>query len=194
MNIENIRELRFAADARAFREQFKLAPDSEPRWMSIIYTAAGKYKVLHLVALTAEDYHSWRETLQTLYGHRRELMGGLDQMRKRQTVWLKQHWSTADITGDQKLDVQDVANLCRNLNISVSEVDLRSNFERADTRKRGFLDFQDFQAFVKHLRRRSEVEAIVAHIGGNEGFIALDNFCTFLRDTQKVKGSSSPIE
>lgn len=158
--------------------------------MSIIYTSAGKYKILHLVALTSDDYHLWKETLETLYSQRKELMGGLDQMRKRQSVWLKQHWSTADITGDQKLDVQDVANLCRNLNISVLEADLKANFHRADTQKRGFLDFQEFQSFVKYLRRRPEIERIVKQLGGEDGQIPPANFAAFVRNTQKVRLAS----
>lgn len=56
-------------------------------------------------------------------------MGGLDQMRKRQSVWLKQHWSNADINEDQKLDIADVETLCRNLNISASPAAIRTNFE-----------------------------------------------------------------
>lgn len=129
VNIENIRELRFGADARGFREQFKVAPDCEARWISIIYTSSGRYKILHLVALTSEDFKLWRDTLQTLYDQRKELMGGLDQMRKRQSVWLKQHWSNADINEDQKLDIDDVETLCRNLNISASQKAIRTNFE-----------------------------------------------------------------
>ena len=116
-------------DARGFREQFKVAPDCESRWISIIYTSSGRYKILHLVALTSEDFKLWRDTLQTLYDQRKELMGGLDQMRKRQSVWLKQHWSNADINEDQKLDIADVETLCRNLNISASPAAIRTNFE-----------------------------------------------------------------
>ena len=163
-----------------------MAPDSEPRWISIIYTATGKYKILHLVALTFEDYHLWKATLEMLYNQRKELMGGLDQMRKRQSVWLKQHWSTADINGDHQLDLREVATLCRNLNISVSEVDLRANFDRADTHSRGYLDFLDFQHFVKYLRRRPEIERIVERIGGQPDSIPLESFVAFLRNAQKV--------
>jgi len=76
-----------------------------------------------------EDFKLWRQTLQTLYDQRKELMGGLDQMRKRQSVRLKQHWSNADINEDHKLDLKDVEALCRNLNISASEKAIRTNFE-----------------------------------------------------------------
>lgn len=129
VNIENIRELRFGADARGFREQLKMASDCEPRWITLIYTSSGRYKILHLVALTTDDFKLWRQTLQLLYDQRKELMGGLDQMRKRQAVWLKQHWSSADINEDHKLDIGDVEQLCRNLNISASPQAIRTNFE-----------------------------------------------------------------
>jgi phosphatidylinositol phospholipase C delta len=187
VNIESIRELRFASDARAFREQFKVAPDSEPRWITIIYTTAGKYKVLHLVALTQGDFKLWRQTLSTLYDQRKELMGGLDQMRKRHSVWLKQHWSNADADADQRLSLKDVAALCRNLNISAADRDIQTNFERADAHRRGFLDFADFQVFVKHLRRRPEIEKVMLSVAGNTDSVPLANFKCFLKTTQRVR-------
>lgn len=190
-----------------------MAPDSEARWISIIYTSAGKFKVLHLVALTSEVYYLWMETLQTLHEQRKELMGGLDQMRKRQSVWLKQHWSIADLTGDQKLDLKDVATLCRNLNISATEKDLQANFavrvtrverrllnqlrgeadysftsgrQRADKQNHGYLDFSEFQMFVKYLRSRKEVESIMQSISSSKGYLSLQDYVCFMRKTQQV--------
>lgn len=63
-------------------------------------------------------------------------MGGLDQMRKRQSVWLKQSWSGADLDNDQRLNRKDVENLCRNLNIAASESDIKMNFEVGDSHTR----------------------------------------------------------
>lgn len=104
-------------------------PDAQSRWITIIYTSAEKFKILHLIAPSHASFEEWRLTLQTLYDQRKELMGGLDQMRKRQAIWLKQHWSTADINGDEKLDVSDVIGLCRNLNITASEKSIAANFK-----------------------------------------------------------------
>jgi phosphatidylinositol phospholipase C delta len=98
--------------------------------MSIIYTCSGKYKILHLVALSSDIYELWRTTLLKLYEQRRELqMGGLDQFRKRQNIWLKQHYSKADLDNDKILDFRDVTALVKNLNISASDKDMKTNFE-----------------------------------------------------------------
>lgn len=106
-----------------------MASDAESRWICIIYTAFGKFKILHFVALTDDVFLLWKNTLASLYDQRKALMGGLDQMRTRQNVWLKQSWSNADLDNDQKLDLRDVEKLCRNLNISASESDIQANFQ-----------------------------------------------------------------
>lgn len=101
VNIENIRELRFGSDARAIMDQFGkiLGPASstfEPLWTSIIYTVAGKFSALHLVASNAGEFEMWKGSLLRLVDQRRELMGGLSQMRKRQRIWLRQYWRQAN--------------------------------------------------------------------------------------------------
>lgn len=95
----------------------------------MIYTSSGKYKILHLVAPSQEIFKLWSDTLTVLFDQRKELLGGLDQSRKRQSIWLKQHWSNADLDNDQKLSYKDVLSMCRNLNITASEKDLQANFE-----------------------------------------------------------------
>lgn len=92
-NIESIREMRFAAQARDYRVQFKISAEHEARWMSIVYLGKGKYKMLHCVALTDDVFAAWKETLVRIFELRRALLGGLNHMRKRQMVWLKQHWT-----------------------------------------------------------------------------------------------------
>ena len=103
-------------------------PDCEARWITIIYTQAGKFRVLHLIAPSIEVFNLWRDALQQLYDQRKKLMSGLDHMRKRQFIWLKQHWSNADANRDDKLNLHDVSMLCRNLNINASEADVKSHF------------------------------------------------------------------
>lgn len=75
--IETIKELRSAADARYYREQFQLAQSYEERWITIIYILDGSYKTLHLIAATADAFKMWDTTLRKLYAVRLELMSGL---------------------------------------------------------------------------------------------------------------------
>lgn len=59
--------------------------------------------------------------------------------------------------------------------------------QAADSRQRGWLDFQDFQTFVKRLRRRPELEALMTRIVGNDtDHIPSTAFIKFLRETQCV--------
>lgn len=62
--------------------------------MTIIYISKkSTYKMLHLFAIQAEAFQSWKDTLERILALRRELLGGLNHMRKRQAYWLKQNWS-----------------------------------------------------------------------------------------------------
>lgn len=91
-------------------------------------------------------------------------MGGLGLIEQRQEVWLRQHWKEADSSGDEKLDFEEMSLLCKRLGIESSRKELRNRFQEADEKKRGFLDFKDFQRFVKLLKRREEVEEIFQEI------------------------------
>lgn len=49
--------------------------------------------MLHLIACDLHTFEIWKETLQQILAFRRELLGGLNHMRKRQDYWLKQNWT-----------------------------------------------------------------------------------------------------
>jgi phosphatidylinositol phospholipase C delta len=94
VNIESVREIRFGQDASYYRTQFKLSPELEGRWLTIIYLSKkSTYKMLHLIACDPDTFALWKETLLQILAFRRELLGGLNHMRKRQDYWLKQNWS-----------------------------------------------------------------------------------------------------
>lgn len=121
------------ADARYYREQFKIAPDAEPRWLTIIYICDGKYKTLHLVAYTPDVFQMWAVTLRRLYALRQELMGGLGNIERRQRVWERHYWKGADESGDQRLAFDEVEKMCRRLNIHSSRDDLYKRFAVSST-------------------------------------------------------------
>ncbi|KIJ06848.1 hypothetical protein PAXINDRAFT_103205, partial [Paxillus involutus ATCC 200175] len=156
--IENIKELRSGSDARYYRQQFQLAQEYEDRWITIIYMLDGQYKTLHLIASSRDSFQLWDITLKKLYAIRQELMTGLGNEDIRQAVWIKQCWKSSDDQNDQKLSFDQVEKLCRRLNINSSQEDLMRLFRRADSRSRNFLDFADFQTFVKLLKARPELD------------------------------------
>ncbi|KAG6330246.1 hypothetical protein ID866_8842, partial [Astraeus odoratus] len=158
--IENIKELRSGADARYYRQQFQLASEYEDRWITIIYILDGQYKTLHLIASTKDTFQLWDITLRRVYAIRQELMSGLGNGEVRHAVWVRQCWKSSDHHDDQKLSFEEVERLCRRLNINSTPEDLMRLFKQADSQHRGFLDFSDFQMFVKYLKARPEVDLL----------------------------------
>jgi phosphatidylinositol phospholipase C delta len=133
VNIENIRELRIGEAIRNYRVHFNISIEFENRWFTIIYVEAGKYKSLHLLADTADLFNKWVDNLERLYLHRKDIMGGLGHLRKRHSIWLKQHWKQANKDGDSKLIFDEVARLCRQLNINMSRQLLKTKFKVSNT-------------------------------------------------------------
>ncbi|KAH7910331.1 PLC-like phosphodiesterase [Hygrophoropsis aurantiaca] len=185
--IESIKELRFSSDARYYRQQFQLAQQYEDRWMTIIYLLDGQYKTLHLIAHTKDVFQMWDITLRKLYAIRQELMSGLGNVEMREAIWEKQCWKAADEESDQKLTFEDVEKLCKRLNINSSPDELSRLFKQADSQQHGYLDFTDFQRFVKFLKARPEIELLHKKLcATNSGKLGFETFAKFMRDTQKA--------
>ncbi|KAI0309355.1 PLC-like phosphodiesterase [Amylostereum chailletii] len=192
--IENIKELPSGADARYYREQFQLAREYEARWLTIIYTLEGTYKTLHVVAPSADVFQMWDGTLRRLYAVRQALMSGLGHVEMREAVWEKQYWKGAE-EGDQRLYFDDVERLCKRLNINPSREDLLRRFQQADARARGFLDFADFQRFVKLLKTRPELDRLYKKLcAGTGGAFGFGAFEAFMREHQKSTASLAELQ
>ncbi|KAG6827962.1 hypothetical protein H0H92_009820 [Tricholoma furcatifolium] len=184
--IENIKELRSGPDARYYREQFQLAAEYEDRWLTIVYILDGAYKTLHLIAASRDDFRMWDTTLRRLYAIRQKLMSGLGNLEMRQAIWEKHYWKGADEEHVQKLVFDEVAKLCRRLNINSSPSELQRLFKQADVQRRNYLDFEDFRHFVKLLKARPEIDRLYnklrARGGGVFDFAVFERF---MRDKQE---------
>ncbi|KDR66475.1 hypothetical protein GALMADRAFT_259273 [Galerina marginata CBS 339.88] len=192
--IEAIKELRLGANARYYREQFKLPVEMEERWITIIYILDGTYKTLHMVAESKETFEAWSGALQKLYTIRQGLMAGLGNVDMRQTVWERQYWKGADEEGDHVLDFDDVERLCKRLNVNMTTAEIRKLFKELDTQNRGHLDFAQFQQFAKILKRRPELESIYAKLSSaNGGKFDSPAFIKFLKEYQKSKRSDTEL-
>ncbi|KZS96863.1 PLC-like phosphodiesterase [Sistotremastrum niveocremeum HHB9708] len=191
--VENIKEIRAGPDARNYREQFKIGSDAEGRWLTLVYTVEGKYKTLHVVALTKDVMDMWLSTLTQLYDVRQELMNGLGNPETRELIWEKSYWRHADNDVDQKINFSDVERMCKLLNIRSPRDDLLARFKAADTRGDGYLDFSDFQRFVKLLKARPEIEKLYHDTRGHCEF-DLSVFVTFMRDSQKSNLNIAELE
>ncbi|KAG1738791.1 PLC-like phosphodiesterase [Suillus lakei] len=184
--IENIKELRFSSDARYYRQQFQLAQDYEDRWITIIYVLNGAYKTLHLISSTKDIFRMWDITLRKLHAIRQELMTGLGNEEIRHAIWEKQYWTASDESSDQKLHFDEVEKLCRRLNVNTSTEELKRLFKQADTKCQSFLNFSDFQRFVKLLKARPDITLLYKKLcSKNDGRFDFSIFEDFMRDTQK---------
>jgi phosphatidylinositol phospholipase C delta len=193
--IENIKELRSASDARYYREQFQLAQEYEDRWLTIIYIMDGGYKTLHLIASTKDIFQMWDITLRKLYSIRQELMSGVGNIEMRQAVWEKQYWKGADEGKDQRLSFEEMEKLCKRLNINSSSDTLLRLFKQVDTENRGYLDFVQFQHFVKLLKARPELDWLYKKFcSANDGSFDFHTFETFMRDMQKSSLSKAELQ
>ncbi|KNF06137.1 hypothetical protein PSTG_00646 [Puccinia striiformis f. sp. tritici PST-78] len=194
LNIESVREIRFGQDASYYRTQFKLSEDLETRWLTIIYLSKkSTYKMLHLIACDLDTFEIWKDTLLKILAFRRELLGGLNHMRKRQDYWLKQNWSQSDSTEDAKLDFQEIVNLCRKLNISVPQSDIQAHFDIADSQKRGYLDFPAFQHFVKLMKKRPDIISLFQQFSSQKKIMNVDEFTEFMINVQHSELTVSTI-
>jgi hypothetical protein len=126
--IENIKELRTASDARYYRELFQISQECENRWLTVIYTLDGRWKLWHVVAPSIDVFQMWDSTLRKLHAIRQALMCGLGNNYLREFVWEKQYWKAADEQADQKLYLEDVEKLCRRLNVNPSHEQLHRRF------------------------------------------------------------------
>ncbi|KAI9509539.1 PLC-like phosphodiesterase [Russula earlei] len=195
ISIENIKELRTASNARYYRELFQISHECENRWLTIIYTLDGRWKILHVIAPSLDVFHMWDSTLHQLYAVRQTLMRGLGNLDLREALWAKQYWKAADEQAGQKLSFEDVERLCKRLRVNSSRDVLSRRFKQADLQNRGFLDFDDFKRFVKLLKRRPEVKRIYQKLCLFDNMIfSFRTFEYFLREFQKSDADPDEVK
>ncbi|KAF9348807.1 Phospholipase C [Mortierella sp. AD094] len=184
INVEQIKELRKGKAARMYREQLRVKPEHEERWLTIIYSAMGKYKALHLVAPTKDTYQDWIMAVERMWSVKRDVAEGLPQLQRKTSQWLKEHWMDADKNVDSKLGYEEIVRLCYRLNINFSRKEIRARFDQADEKKQGHLDFSDFTHFVKLLKERKEIISLFNKIAKSDS-MTLSEFSDFMIVTQK---------
>ncbi|KAF9113851.1 Phospholipase C [Mortierella sp. AM989] len=193
INVEQIKELRKGKAASMYRLQLGVEPEHEERWLTIIYSAMGKYKALHLVAPTKDIFQGWIMAIEHLWSVKREVIEGLPQLQRKTHQWLQEHWKDADKNVDSKLGYEGVVQLCHRLNINFSRKEIRQRFEQADEKKQGQLDFEAFTRFVKLLKERKEVVSLFKKIAKSDSMTPSE-FTDFMITTQKSKLDEDKIK
>ena len=197
--IDDIQQIHLQSDAKNYREECGVGLECESRWFTIIYAdpnrAKGKpVKTMHLIAPTQVVFELWTSTLDDLQRYRHELMNGVAGSRLNEKT-LRGHWrcEMAKLSNGaphrdevEKLDFPGVENLCHSFHIHCSKNMLRAQFEKADTNKTGFLNFDEFRDFIRRLKTRTDIKEIYKSIDPSNEGIPLDAFLTFLQETQGI--------
>ena len=197
--IDDIQQIRLQSDAKNYREECGVGLEYESRWFTIIYAdqnrAKGRpVKTMHLIAPTQVIFELWTSTLDDLQRYRHELMEGVAGSRLNEKT-LRGHWrcemaklfnGAPHRDEEENLDFTGVENLCHSFHIHCSKNMLRAQFEKADTNKTGFLNFDGFRDFIRRLKTRADIKDIYKSIDPNNEGIPLDAFLKFLQETQGI--------
>lgn len=197
--IDDIQQIRMQSDAKNYREACGVGLECESRWFTIIYAdqnrAKGRpVKTMHLIAPTQVIFELWTSTLDDLQRYRHELMDGVAGSRLNEKT-LRGHWrcemaklfnGAPHRDEEENLDFTGVEKLCLSFHIHCSKNMLRAQFDKADTNKTGFLNFDEFKDFIRRLKYRPDIRDIYKSIDPNSEGITLDAFLTFLSETQGI--------
>lgn len=204
--IDDIKEIRVGADARNYRVEHQVSEEAESQWFTIIIAdsdrAKGRsVKMLHLIAPNEHILEQWTTTLEHVSRYRIGLMAGFAGSGQSEAV-LKAHWQRemcrlfpqGPKPGEsESLDFGAVESVCRGLHINCSRNMLLAQFSKADSEKKGRLNFSEFKDFLLRLKERKDVKDIYKSWAANpkEG-LTVEEFLSFLRDVQNENVDADP--
>lgn len=201
--IDDIRDVREGSEATEYRETLGAPGDRESCWFTIVYTDPDRtkgraLKTMHLLADDEATRNLWLDSIDRVQRLRihtmTELAKGAEKSVKE--LWrreVKAKFGPEIKETDAKLDFEKIKDLCRRLDINCSNNALRAQFDMADSDQTGYLNFDQFQTFVKRIRERQDIKEIFNDIkvpGVSE--LDLDSFLRFLRVRQKIDVSAKP--
>ncbi|KAI0023609.1 hypothetical protein F4780DRAFT_57992 [Xylariomycetidae sp. FL0641] len=199
--IDDIKEIRFGSDIRQYRIDYGVPESDEARFFTIFYAVPDKSrsKTMHLIADDEEVFLSWVNALEDISKHREDHMASLMAFNENA---VRDFWSS-EMTKrfedkphsqeDEEMDFADVERICRNLHIHMSQNSLRTKFAIANTSRSLKLNFAEFRAFVREMKRREDIRAIYRELASDlDRGITFPEFMHFLRDIQCEDVDSNP--
>ena len=197
--IDDIRSIRTKADARNYREEFRIPEEFENRWLTIIYIEDNRSKgrvtkMMHLIAPTEHICKIWTSTLENLYKYRHALITGLagpgleesslQKQWKREMDKRSQDHSLEE--GEESIDHAGIEGMCRGLHINCSKTFIESKFD-SHSQGAGKLNYDQFRTFVRDLKERHDVRTIYNEFTAKtpKG-LDLASFLSFLNRSQGV--------
>ncbi|KAI1178487.1 phosphatidylinositol-specific phospholipase C [Nemania sp. FL0916] len=199
--IDDIKDVRIGSDTRQYRIDYGVPDADEDRFFTICYALpdTSRPKQMHLIADDEETFTQWITTLDSISKHRELHMASLMAFNETavRNFWsgemAKQFGTTPYSAEAEKIDFSGVERVCRNLHIHIAQKDLRAKFAAADITKTNRLDYAEFQAFIREMKRRKDVEAIYHLITSDPGKgITWPEFREFLCNSQGEDVDANP--
>ncbi|XP_064396880.1 1-phosphatidylinositol 4,5-bisphosphate phosphodiesterase delta-1-like isoform X2 [Halichondria panicea] len=192
--VTNITEVRGGRST----DSFKISKDTHPEdvCFSIIYKDAGNnLKTLDLAALTVADRTAWVEGLKAILRQTSSSDKG-DERSKVRERWLKDLFDRADKDNSGTLDLKEVLRLMNELNVGVSQKQLKKQFKAADTEGAsegdqldGKLNFDEFCTLFKDLSARPELRMLFNKYSSKMEWLTVKDLQKFL---QLEQGADNP--
>ncbi|KAK0735618.1 PLC-like phosphodiesterase [Apiosordaria backusii] len=202
--IDDIKDIRVAADTRQYLLAVNLPEKDEPRFFSVMYAVPGKpgtTKYLHLVADTDKAFQDWIQTLGAFFQYRQDFAASLmafndDAVRVYWDREMEKRFGTVRSREVEHIEFVDVERVCRNLHIHASTDALRRIFDTIKGKRlssdnlpcQSFssgLNFDEFLEFVRMMKTREDIRRVYReHTANHESGMTKDEFLQFLRLVQ----------
>lgn len=101
--------------------------------------------------------------------------------------WLKKIWLEFDDEGRNYLNLDQVTELMRHINIRLSKTEIKGAFKNSSLRKQDVISYSQFERLYRILRFRPEIAGLFNSLHTeNPASISFNEFYRFLVDIQKV--------
>ena len=112
---------------------------------------------LTLSSQNEPDIMNWAKAMRLIASDRGLMMKGEGPFEK----FLHSQWTLADVNLDNKLDVSEVLQLLKRLNVQgASKKTVRALLDKLDTNRDGFFQFDEFRQLMRELMERKEIKKI----------------------------------
>ncbi|CAF9925625.1 MAG: hypothetical protein GOMPHAMPRED_003949 [Gomphillus americanus] len=202
--IDDIHDIRRGRISQQATEKLALPPTFDEN-LCLTIVASDKrsrnkpIKSLFLIFENDNDLTLWTDTLEKLTKYRQDLIAGvagpsLDEktLRSRWDLEMDKVYGTTRTPDQEFLNLSGIQHVCHSLHINWSNEEIERKFNEADHDRSGNLDYQQFRAFVKAAKERSEVMKLWLQLKRNTADgIELEPFLMFLAEQQGIEVASS---
>jgi Ca2+-binding EF-hand superfamily protein len=155
---------------------------------TIVYVDGGHDRTLDLMASTSEQAELWVNGLLAIIG-----TGVTDDTNEHRKKWLRFLFDEADENGDGTLDLKEIIQMMKRLNVGVSNKIIKRKFKEADTSGNGDnkLDFDEFIQLFNEFSERPDIRRIFnLHASADNGTnMSVEDLLLFLKSVQNLEGA-----